>query len=117
MFDRTSLRRALRAAALLVFLTAGAAGLSVVAASAAPRDTVNAKLVEMGIAEAQVESIELVAQRNSSTRGGPGRVRGYLAYVRIRDAAGYLVIRLNAGGAYRGAFTTGGYSRPGLPRY
>lgn len=116
MFDRTPLRRTLRAAVFTVFLITGAVGLSAGPASAAPMDTVNAKLAEMGVAPAQVESVELVAQRNASSGAG-GKTRGYLAYVRMREAAGYLVIRLSAGGAYRGAFTTGGYSRPDMPRY
>ncbi len=114
-------RRALAAlaVALAVVLALGLAQPATApeaAAQAAPRDTVERKLAEFGIAQGQVRSIEMIAQKNSSG-GARGHVRGYAGWVRVAGCDGFVVINTSRTGGFDDAYTTGGCAVTGLPRY
>jgi hypothetical protein len=118
MFDLTRLKAGLRtgvlAAPLALALATAAVPLTAVAAEMP--SAVQARLAELGVERDQVKSFDLVAQKNASAGAG-SYTRGYLAYVRLTDADGYLVIGLTRGKDYRDTFTTGDLSLPGVPRY
>jgi len=74
-------------------------------------------LAELNIAEADIQSLQIVLLRRKSDRAGPD-IRGGEAWVRLNSCTGYVVVVMNRKAAFvRQAYTRGDCSVPGLSNY
>ena len=93
-------------------------GLTLAAAplAAACMDVFEEKLAEMGVADNDIQSIEVTATRNASAGAGSS-VRAYQAWTRLASCDGYVVVSVSNMCTYRDAHTTGDCRMGGMSAY
>ena len=74
------------------------------------------KLADMGVAETDIQSIEVTTTRNASAGAG-SHVRGYQAWARLASCDGYVVVSVSNMCTYRDAHTTGNCRMSDMPTY
>ena len=114
MFGTESGKSSIQATlASAVFL---ALSLTAAPVAAACMDVFQEKLANMGVAETDIQSIEVTTTRNASAGAG-SHVRGYQAWARLTSCDGYVVVSVSNMCTYRDAHTTGNCRMSDMPTY
>ncbi|MGP1253823.1 MAG: hypothetical protein ACTS10_05390 [Kiloniellales bacterium] len=110
--------KAITSTARAALAAAGLFGILLAATPAAANcmDTFMEKLAEMGVAESDIQSMEVTVTRNSSAGAG-SRVRAYQAWTRLNSCDGYVVVSVSNMCTYRDAHTTGNCRMDGMATY